>query len=258
MPKALSEFLTKNSIGSTLAMPVIHATNAYTGKQIIRGELIKPNRCNVFEEDLTYLFYGRPSYKKMGESQIAQYWELPALFVMDYETIQAKRIFPFDTGAFAAHRYPNFINMMPMEEFEVTNALSAPQRLVSAFFVDPNRYFRLQPRDRSDFTHRFEVTSTEEEIKALYELILSYSEKIDDRRFAIEIQTECEIKLKESGLKAVIIPEEYCESEDLIVLVEKHGADVIPYPTHALKQEMYYHTIYNILYELYREQGLVR
>jgi hypothetical protein len=238
-------------------MPVIHTTSAYAAKQIIKGDLIRPRPCDTFKgEELTYLFYGRPSYKKIGDSQIAQYWELPSLFVMDYDAIDLKRIYPFDTGAFG--KFPNFISMMPLEEFELAASLGAPQRLVSAFFVDPDRYFRLRPRDARDFNGRFDVTATDEEIRALHQLALSYSERIDDRRFAIEIQTECEIKLRDSGLKAVIIPEEYCESDELVKLIESHGADIIPYPTHSLKQEMYYHTIYNILFELYREMGLVR
>lgn len=240
-------------------MPAVHSTSAYSAKKIIKGGLIKPQACDVYDqEDLTYLFYGRPSYKKIGESQLAKYWELPALFVMDYETIDCKRILPFDSGAFSGKRYPEFINMMDINDFEVTSTLSAPQRLISSFFVDTNRYFRLRPRDRRDFMSRFEVSSTDEEIQALYDLVLTYSEKIDDRRFSVEIQTECEIKLKECGLLAVIIPEEYCESEEIIELVEGYGAEIIPYPTFSLKQEMYYQSIYNILFELYREKGLVR
>lgn len=256
---ALARFLNKNSVGSSLALPALHSTSAYQAKQIIKGGLINPQPCPVYKgEDLTYLFYGRPSYKKLGESQLAKYWELPSIFVMEYQTIDIKRVFPFDTGAFIQNRYPNFISMMDISEFEATNSLSAPQRLVGSFFVDADRYFRLKPRERRDFVHRYDVTSTDEEIHALYDLILSYSEKIDDRRFAVELQTEKQILLKECGLMAVIIPEEYCESDELISIVESHGAEVIPYPTYSLKQEMYYHSIYNILFELYREKGLVR
>jgi hypothetical protein len=254
---ALTAFLSKNTVGASPTMPAIHTTSAYNAKHIIHGSLIKPQPCDTFKgEELTYLFYGRPSYKKIGESQIAQYWELPSLFVMDYDLISAKRIYPFDTGAF--QNYPNFISMMPMHEFEVTGTLNAPQRLVGAFFVNPDRYFRLRPRDPRDFNGRYEVTATDEEIQALHHLALSYSDRIDDRRFAIEIQTEAEIKLRDCGLKAVIIPEEYCESDELVKAVESHGAQIIPYPTYSLKQEMYYHSIYNILFELYREMGLVR
>jgi hypothetical protein len=175
---------------------------------------------------------------------------------MDYDLIKPKRIYPFDTGAFKG--YPNFISMMPMGEFEATATLNAPQRLVSSFFVSPDRYFRLKPRDARDFNNRFDVTTVDEEIRALHQLTVSYSEKIDDRRFAVEIQTDAEISLRDCGLKLIIIPEEYCESEELISLAESYGADVIPYPTYSLKQEMYYHTIYNILFEYYKEIGLVR
>ncbi len=259
MDGPLAKFLSKNSILSSIAMPLVHTTSAYSAKRIIQGGLIKPQLCDTFQnERLTYLFYGRPSYKRMGESQLAKYWELPSLFVMDYEKISTKRIYPFDSGAFASRRYPEFINMMDMQDFEVTSALTAPQRLVASFFVDTNRYFRLNPRDKRDFNIRYEISATDEEIQALYELILSYSDKIDDRRFAIEIQTEADIDLKTCGLMAIIIPEEYCESDELMALAEKNGAEVIPYPTYSLKQEMYYHAIYNCLFEFYKTKGLVR
>jgi len=259
MDGALAKFLSKNSISSSLSMPAVHTTSAYSAKRIIKGGLIKPTPCDTFEgEDLTYLFYGRPSYKRIGESQLAKYWELPSLFVLDYDAISTKRVFPFDTGAFASKRYPDFIGMMDINEFEVTSALTAPQRLVASFFVDTNRYFRLNPRDKRDFSLRYEVSATDEEIQALYDLILSYSDKIDDRRFAIEIQTATAIKLKECGLMAIIIPEEYCESDELINLAEGYGAEIIPYPTYSLKQEMYYHAIYNCLFEFYKTRGLVR
>jgi hypothetical protein len=157
MDGALAKFLSKNSISSSLSMPAVHTTSAYTAKRIIKGGLIKPQPCDTFkDEDLTYLFYGRPSYKRTGESQLAKYWELPSLFVMDYDAISTKRIFPFDTGAFVAKRYPEFIGMMDIGEFEVTSSLTAPQRLVASFFVDTNRYFRLQreTRDTSAFVTR--------------------------------------------------------------------------------------------------------
>lgn len=259
MDGALARFLAKNSIASSVSMPAVHTTKAYHAKKIIQGGLIKPQPCDVFKDDtLTYLFYGRPSYKRIGESQIAKYWELPSLFVMDYDTITAKRVYPFDTGAFANKRYPEFINMMDLEDFEVTSSLTAPQRLVASFFVDTNRYFRLQPRDQRDFNLRYEITATDEEVQALYELILAYTDKIDDRRFAIEIQTEATLKLSDCGLMAIIIPEEYCESDELIETAEKYGADILPYPTYSLKQEMYYHAIYNTLFEYYKIKGLVR
>jgi len=72
---ALTRFLTKNTIQRSAEMPVFHTTSAYSAKRIILDGTIDPSRCSVFKgDDLTYLFYGRPSYKKTGESQISKYW----------------------------------------------------------------------------------------------------------------------------------------------------------------------------------------
>jgi hypothetical protein len=259
MMGALENFLARNSVGTSTTMPAIHTTNAYNAKRIIKGNLLSPQDCTVFKNDsLTYLFYGRPSYKYSSDSQVSKYWELPSLFIFDYTKIQCKRIFPFDSGAHNIGLYPNFLNMMPLEEFEVNGQINAPERIVGSFFVDTDRYFRLKPRDRRDFESRYGVTSTEEEILALHDLAFLYSDKIDDRRFAIELQTEAPLSMNNGSLMAIIIPEEYYEDELIVNFLEESKVEILTYPTFSLKQEMYYHTIYNILFEFYRDRGLVR
>ncbi len=256
---ALENFLARNSVGSSATMPAIHTTSAYNAKRIIKGNLLEPQQCPVFKnEALTYLFYGRPSYKYSTDTQISKYWELPSLFVYDYTRIKCKRIYPFDSGAHDRKLYPNFLNMMPLDEFELNGQINAPERIVGSFFVDTDRYFRLKPRDRRDFEVRYSVTSTEEEILALHDLAFLYSDKIDDRRFAIELQTESPLVMNDGSLMAVIIPEEYYEDEIIVNFLENNNVEIMTYPTYSLRQEMYYHTIYNILFELYRSKGLVR
>jgi hypothetical protein len=258
MTGALARFLGKNSIPNSATMPLVHTTTAYRAKKVIQNGFLDPQNCDVFNEELLYLFYGRPAYKKHSSSQISKYWELPTVFILDYDVVKKGRIYPFDTGAFMNRRYPDFFNMMDLDDYDVGHVFQAPQRIVGSFFVDANRYFRLRPRDHRDFIHRFEVASTDEEIRSLFDLALHYSDRIDDRRFSIEVQTRLKISLRNNGLVAVILPEEYFENEEFISLIEDQGARAIPYPTHSLKQEMYYSQIYNYIYELYKELGLAR
>lgn len=64
--------------------------------------------------------------------------------------------------------------------------------------------------------------------------------------------------MNNGALLAIIIPEEYYEDEMIVKFLEESSVEILTYPTYSLKQEMYYHTIYNILFEFYREKGLVR
>lgn len=259
MTSSLERFLTKNSIPTSEYLPLVHTTAAYHLARILKGGSIEPAPCDVFAgEDLSYFFYGRPSYKMTSDQRAAKYWELPSVIILDYSSVDIKRTFPFDTGAFEGKRYPHFMNMMPMEEFDASSTLDAAPKLVGTFFVDSSRYFRLKPRAKSDFLSRFQVDVLEEEIRALYDLVVEYDERIDDRRFSIEIQSSKSLELKDAKVLGVVFPEEYLESAPFVELAERLGAELLPYPSYPLKQEAYYHTIYNIIFEFYRELKLVK
>jgi hypothetical protein len=249
--------LSKNTIQSASGLPLVHSTSAYEAKRIVASGRILPAECDLFtDEKLSYFFYGRPAYKRVRRSQIAHFWELPSVFIFEYSAVKAKRIFPFDTGAFS--QYPDFINMMPMDQFEVSSTLDAPHRIVGAFFVDSNRYFRMNPRGKESFINRFDVTVDDEEVMALHELMISYSEVVDDRRAAIEVQSDVDLSLKSGELLAVVFPEEYVDSEQFMAGLKRLSADALPYSSFPLKQEMYYSTIYTTVFDYYRRKNFAR
>jgi hypothetical protein len=62
--------------------------------------------------------YVKWAYKRVLHLE-AEYWELPTCLVFSFFSDGAKRIYPFDSGAFKLKRYPNFVNMMDMADFEV-------------------------------------------------------------------------------------------------------------------------------------------
>src|SRR5258706_981135 len=101
----LKAFLERNQISRSNPLPLVHTTESYYLKKILKTGYIEARPCNVFTgEKLAYFFVGRAAYKR-ELSQEAEYWELPSCIVRSFTTHGVKRIFPFDSGAFKAKRY---------------------------------------------------------------------------------------------------------------------------------------------------------
>jgi hypothetical protein len=186
----LSRFLQRNQITKANPLPIVHTTESYYLKRIVDSGRIKAQPCDVFAgQNLSYFFVGRAAYKR-DILQEAEYWELPTCLVFSFFTDGAKRIFPFDSGAFSAARYPNYINMMELSDFEVVDDPEAPHKIIGTFFNSTRNYYRLAARPKEQFEALFDVDVLDEEMKALHKLIQHKDKKFDDRRFAIEVQFE--------------------------------------------------------------------
>ena len=111
-------------------------------------------------------------------------------FIVQYDAIRQKRTFPFDSGAFKSGLYPNFISMMEIEEFGAEKDSQAPEKIIGTFFGTNRNYYLLKTRPKGDFEGRFDVGVLDEEIKALHKLVTLKDNNVDDRRFAIELQTD--------------------------------------------------------------------
>src|SRR6266705_1300157 len=90
-------------------LPLVHITRAYAFDYIVDGDTLEPSACEVFKEKILYLFYGRPAYRAKEGNNARLEFEWPIVFVFNPEKIsEIKRIFPFDTGAFAQQLYAEF------------------------------------------------------------------------------------------------------------------------------------------------------
>lgn len=252
---ALSRFLQRNQITKARPLPLVHTTESYYLKKIIETGAIKSQRCNVFAgENLSYFFVGRAAYKR-DLQQEAEYWELPTCMVFDFFVDGAKRIYPFDSGAYAARRYPNFINMMDLGDFEVSNDIEAPHKLIGTFFGTARNYYRLSARPKEQFEALFDVDVLDEELKALHKLILHKDRKFDDRRFAIEMQFDADIELAKRKPLLAIFPETYLANDDYVSRITSLGAEILTYPVYPLRKEYYYYSIYEKLENFYASRG---
>jgi hypothetical protein len=180
-------------------------------------------------------------------------------FIVEYEAIRTKRTFPFDSGAFKAGLYPQFISMMDIDEFDAQFDGQAPEKIIGTFFGTNRNYYLLKTRPKGDFEGRFDVGVLEEEIKALHKLVALKDSKLDDRRFAIELQSDQSLELIRENVLAVVLPETYIEDPLVVSYVEeKLEAQIVTYPLYPLKKDYYYYAIYEKVDHFFRTSGFYR
>src|SRR5687767_8625375 len=69
-----------------------HSTDAYTLQKIIqRGELHSTTPCDVFDERLSYFFYGRPAYRKACATSMRTTARAPVVILMSSDIFAARR-----------------------------------------------------------------------------------------------------------------------------------------------------------------------
>jgi hypothetical protein len=256
---ALFDFLQKNQIEKGNPLPAVHSTEAYFIKRFMKSGKIVPQTCKFFNnEKLSYFFVGRPAFKRSIDHE-PDYWELPMCFIVEYSAVAAKRVFPFDSGAFKAGLYPSFISIMDLEDFEIKKDVESVPKIIGTFFGTNRNYYLLKNRGKSDFDARFDVTVLEEEIKALHKLVTLKDSNVDDRRFAIELQSDQVFDLKKDKVLAVVMPEAYVEDPKVVKFVEDDlGAELVTYAMYPLKKDHYYYAIYEKVDHFYRSRGLYR
>jgi hypothetical protein len=252
---ALLQFLKRNQITKARPLPLVHTTEAYFVKKIVTSGKIEARPCTVFRsEKLSYFFVGRAAYKRELHQE-AEYWELPTCLVFSFFVDGVKRTYPFDSGAFKARRYPNFVNMMDIDDFEVAADAEAAHKIIGTFFGNARNYYRLAARPKDQFERKFDVEVLDEELKALYKLILAKDKKFDDRRFAIEMQFSGDIPLQDRSLILAILPETYLSDHEYISKIRDLGSEVLTYPVYPLRKEYFYYSIYEKLDQFYSSRG---
>ena len=251
----LRDFLNRNQITKSNPLPLVHTTESYYLKKILKTGHIEARPCNVFAgEKLSYFFVGRAAYKRELHQE-AEYWELPTCIVRNFTTNGVTRVFPFDSGAFNAKRYPHSINMMDLNDFETAADLEAPQKLIGTFFSNPQNYYRLISRPREQFEAMFDVEALDEEVKALHGLIQKKHTRYDDRRFAIEMQFDSNISIVDEKPICIILPETYLANAAYAKTLEGAAQYILTYPVYPLRKEHFYYAIYLKLDELYKTIG---
>jgi hypothetical protein len=241
-------------------LPLVHTTRAYALDEIVGGNTLDPRECDVFKEQLTYLFYGRPAYRAKEGNNARLEFEWPIVFIFDPKKIPAiHRLFPFDTGAFALEFYRDFFSKESrIEDFQLDPSLDTATKLVGALYLNNEEYYLGETRKNVDIPHR------QFEIQGIYELARlpglqgarSMWQTRDERSSAIEIQIGQPLSLAET-LVAVILPKPYMEDPEIKdALARWQVREIETYGTiHNVGGEAWVGQIYAIVQRLYERLG---
>lgn len=200
-----------------------HNTDAFALRRIIEEGQLAPCACPVFGESLLYFFYGRPAYRFNEQGSMRISGRAPVVIVLDPDIIaEGKRLHPFDTGAFENKRYTEWLHeSMQLADFELACPSDAPQRHVSSFFGTNMDYLLLKARKPT------QPYPGEYEVDSLVALLTDPStERADDRRIAVELQTDKPIPFRSPQIKALILPDELRQAPWMSAFETGAGADV--------------------------------
>lgn len=138
-------FIDEYGIDSLLLLPSTHSTQCHNVENVLRQKAIKLTYCKVLEDNLAYFFYGKASFKASpysGEA-VSNYMFSPVCFIVDTAKLKAKRIFPFDSGAFKGNRYESYFPPnAKIEEFELISDVNLIPKFIKLFYGDNEAYIK--------------------------------------------------------------------------------------------------------------------
>ncbi len=149
--------------------------------------------------------------------------------------------------------------MMDIDEFELSRLPDAPERIIGAFFGSPERYFKMQPKERGTFEEEFSLTVKEAQVKAAHTLAShSKASSFDDRRFSIEVQIDHSVDLTIHRPIAVVLPTVYLDNVDIREkIINEWNAEPLTYQISSLNSSAYYGQIYALVRAFYEERGFL-
>jgi hypothetical protein len=203
MPSRFSEQVPISNQAIDL-LPVYHTCDGFDARSHIeRREIKTTDVCEVFNEKITYFFYGRPAFKfAVGDESTTDLSLYPVCFVMNLEKIgPLKRLFPFDSGAMFHKRFKRYFHHKnTVLDFELEPQTSRIKDMVFHFFGDTKNYIHPTRADRSFAVENFESVSYSKMIES------HVRAEADERRVTIELQADADVALTKQSLQAIILP----------------------------------------------------
>jgi len=192
-------------------LPFIHNTRFSNLKHIFSVGFLSPTLCDVFNENLLYLFYGRPAYKVSQKNQPSGYIDdLPVSVVIKTGfDKELKRVYPFDSGAFIKGAYDAFIGTSySVDDFLIEGNVKEIKRHISKYYDSNGAYLTGYPKD--------EVELDDEHSEAYYRLITTDDyDDTDDRCYSIEAQCIDNISINDE-VDILVVPFSGLDDQDLM------------------------------------------
>lgn len=209
-------------------LPLTHKKDWFTAKKIFSNGQIETQMCDVFEEKIEYLFYGRPAYYVSNNvnSRMDNVY-LPVCFILKPDKIKIGAVFPFDTGAFANKMYDDYIHArMDVNDFQLSPDIAFINDFISFYYANNDNYYK------GNHQRLISNPNLPDEINAYQNLINNKgATSYDSRCRTVEIITRNNIDLNVS-LEAVILPFDMTRTEEWRNFIKSYQSiQVITYNT---------------------------
>lgn len=233
MPSPFAQFVKRKAptTSSLRALPFFHSVESVYAVDIFNTEKLKTHHCDVFNEPLIYFFYGRPAYK-VGSNQGScgpDLFYCPTVFILkNSSSLSAKRIYPFDTGAFKSHYKSHVPSQYGLDRFLLGTSKKLTKQIVSCFFGSNNDYLK-----GKSFLKVDDIPFHETEARAYLNILNTTGEiPFDDRAYTVELQIDSDFDLGKC-VEAVVAPSEVFDSPEIYnTVVNKWKAVPLDYMTY--------------------------
>ena len=242
-------------------MHYMHSTTFenFTKIYSIQPTKLTPKECEMFKEDLIYLFYGVPSYRVSDSvGTVTDYSLYPVCFVLDLNGFtQIERIYPFDSGAFYNGRYGDYIKeYREIDDFCLGTDPDIPKSVVEVFFGSNRNYYL------GEYNRILDIAVSDFEVQEYYNMISATGESrshLDRRRSSIEIHTKQELVLDKNNVLLVVLPESVMDDTMVKRTINQiWQADFRTYATHRFSAPGDFdEVIYNLIRNYLKEEGVL-
>ncbi|WP_424627673.1 hypothetical protein [Bradyrhizobium sp. SYSU BS000235] len=250
------QFISGRTASSEDPLPLTHITDAYDLRDIIKDRQIAPRLCNVFDYDLSYYFYGRPAYRKNGDTQANSLAAYAPIVLIFKPTISDDAIaaFPFDTGAFKGEKYSDVTHhRMSVEDFGLEPSHENIGKIVAFFFGNNKNYYDQLPSQKTKIgKNEFEAQS--------YQELITYRGKNerDDRSTTIEIIFDKSVELR-TNLLAIVVPSSFLKDKAVKSRLQALHVHIRPYTDGAnLTPASQIPRLSDVVRHYYIEQGILK
>lgn len=209
-------------------LPLVHTTRSEFLQSLTTSHEITPRPCPVFQENLVYLFYGRPAYRSSKGQQPGEAFALcPVCLVFKPHSMsqRAARIFPLDTGAVHGNRFAPHLTPLDLSHLELEPRIESARRLVPLFFRTNQNYFFGKAVESLNLVNGTTASR-------FHQLLLTRGPAgFDDRKSAVEVQFRDPVSLRDH-LSFVVLPLEFLDNPQIRkTILEDWKCDPEPYRT---------------------------
>lgn len=189
-----------------------HTTIVTSFRDIVKEKKISKKKCNIFGDELIYLFYGRADY---SPNTLPKYHsvvgQMPVTILVKCDPFSSFfRISPFDTGAFITNKFKDVFGIKTQDEnklyfnnnLALNNNYDTPSKLVTLFYSNSKNFVSGTFSPSATITHCLDARNCKD--LADNRTNANY----DGRNTSIEVQVNMDIPLDPSFIEMIFLPED--------------------------------------------------